>query len=126
MAHHPRPISSLVTVRSLAANNSRCSGHNRDLRQPERAHAGLSAIQTNERNGTKLGMNSRRKKLCEHDERRRFTEIGVRVGIMVTHNPLYGSGQAGLAAPHDSGSIWVANPLPYDFFIHYTSPVLTA
>ena len=90
---------------------------------------------------------------------------------MVTHNPLHGSGQAGLphpaltsgdnsqaaqgirmtraggrqpavdqaphpvpehsgfltvrAAPHDSGSIGVANPLPYDFFIHYTSPVLT-
>src|SRR5229473_6483405 len=27
------------------------------------------------------------------------------------------------AAPHDSGPMWVANPLPYDFFIHYTSPV---
>jgi hypothetical protein len=27
------------------------------------------------------------------------------------------------AAPHDSEPMWVANPLPYDFFIHYTSPV---
>jgi hypothetical protein len=25
--------------------------------------------------------------------------------------------------PHDSGSVWVATLLPYDFFIHYTSPV---
>ncbi len=29
------------------------------------------------------------------------------------------------AAPHDSGPMWVADPLSYDFFIHYTSPVLT-
>ena len=28
-------------------------------------------------------------------------------------------------APHDSGPMWVADPLSYDFFIHYTSPVLT-
>jgi hypothetical protein len=27
------------------------------------------------------------------------------------------------AAPHDSGPMWVADPLPYDFCIHYTSPV---
>ena len=27
------------------------------------------------------------------------------------------------AAPHDSGPTWVADPLSYDFFIHYTSPV---
>jgi hypothetical protein len=26
-------------------------------------------------------------------------------------------------APHDSGSVWVASPLPYDSFNHYTSPV---
>ena len=26
-------------------------------------------------------------------------------------------------APHDSGSVWVASPSPYDSFIHYTSPV---
>jgi len=25
--------------------------------------------------------------------------------------------------PHDSGSVWVVNPSPYDSFIHYTSPV---
>src|SRR5438034_6534700 len=25
------------------------------------------------------------------------------------------------AAPHDSGPMWVATPLSYDFFIHYTS-----
>src|SRR3989449_2251603 len=27
------------------------------------------------------------------------------------------------AAPHDSGPVWVANPSPYDSFIHCTSPV---
>ena len=27
------------------------------------------------------------------------------------------------AAPHDSGPMWVAKPLTYDFCIHYTSPV---
>jgi hypothetical protein len=27
------------------------------------------------------------------------------------------------AAPHDSGSAWVASPSPYDSFIHFTSPV---
>src|SRR5215469_2540066 len=27
------------------------------------------------------------------------------------------------AAPHDSGPMWVARPLSYDFCIHYTSPV---
>ena len=27
------------------------------------------------------------------------------------------------AAPHDSGPVWVANPSPYDSFIHNTSPV---
>jgi hypothetical protein len=26
-------------------------------------------------------------------------------------------------APHDSGPMWVADPLSYDFCIHYTSPV---
>ena len=26
-------------------------------------------------------------------------------------------------APHDSGPVWVANPSPYDSFIHYTLPV---
>ena len=30
------------------------------------------------------------------------------------------------AAPHDSGPVWVASSLPYDSFIHYTSPVLPA
>jgi hypothetical protein len=27
------------------------------------------------------------------------------------------------AAPHDSGPMWVVDPLSYDFCIHYTSPV---
>src|SRR3989454_4915803 len=40
-------------------------------------------------------------------------------------SPVNASTPPSRAAPHDSGSIWVANPLPYDFFIHYTSPVLT-
>jgi hypothetical protein len=25
--------------------------------------------------------------------------------------------------PHDTGSVWVATPSPYDSFIHYTMPV---
>jgi hypothetical protein len=64
---------------------------------------------------------------------------------MIAHNPVHGCGQAGFphtrlitrparspvnastpllrAAPHDSGPVWVADPLSYDFCIHYTSPV---
>ena len=30
---------------------------------------------------------------------------------------------ASRTAPHDSGPMWVAKPLSYDFSIHYTSPV---
>jgi hypothetical protein len=70
---------------------------------------------------------------------------------MIAHDPLQGSGQAALPHPalalgqdaraverigmtdgrqrqpageeHDSGPMWVAKPLSYDFCIHYTSPV---
>jgi hypothetical protein len=34
--------------------------------------------------------------------------------------------QASRPAAHDSGPVWLATPSPYDSFIRYTSPVLTA
>jgi len=37
--------------------------------------------------------------------------------------PVNASTPPSQAAPHDSGSVWVANPSPYDSFIHYTSAV---
>jgi hypothetical protein len=37
--------------------------------------------------------------------------------------PVNASTPPSQVAPHDSGSVWVANPSPYDSFIHYTSPV---
>ena len=37
--------------------------------------------------------------------------------------PVNASTRSLQAAPHDSGSAWVATPSPYDSFIHYTSPV---
>jgi hypothetical protein len=39
--------------------------------------------------------------------------------------PVNASTPPSRAAPHDSGPMWVADPLSYDSFIHYTSPVLT-
>src|SRR3989442_3216095 len=37
--------------------------------------------------------------------------------------PVNASTRSSRAAPHDSGSVWLATPSPYDSFIHYTSPV---
>ena len=37
--------------------------------------------------------------------------------------PVNASPRSSRAAPHDSGSVWLAKPSPYDSFIHYTSPV---
>src|SRR6266571_2591695 len=37
--------------------------------------------------------------------------------------PVNASTPPSRAAPHDSGSVWVANPSPYDSFIHSTMPV---
>jgi hypothetical protein len=37
--------------------------------------------------------------------------------------PVNASTPPSQVTPHDSGSVWVAGPLPYDSFIHYTSPV---
>jgi hypothetical protein len=39
------------------------------------------------------------------------------------HSPVNASTLPLRAAPHDSGPLWVANPLSCDFCIHYTSPV---
>src|SRR5438445_2335176 len=53
------------------------------------------------------------------------SEFLTRLNTRPVLSPVNASTPPSRAAPHDSGSIWVANPLPYDFFIHYTSPVLT-
>jgi hypothetical protein len=37
--------------------------------------------------------------------------------------PVNASTPSSRTAPHDSGSVWVATPSPYDSFIHNTSPV---
>jgi hypothetical protein len=37
--------------------------------------------------------------------------------------PVNASASPSRAALHDSGPVWVANPSPYDSFIHNTSPV---
>src|ERR1700739_594521 len=53
------------------------------------------------------------------------SEFLTRLNTRPARSPVNASTPPLRAAPHDSGSIWVANPLPYYFFIHYTSPVLT-
>jgi len=50
-----------------------------------------------------------------------FTRLNTRP----VRSPVNASAPPSRAAPHDSGPMWVANPRSYDFFIHYTSPVLT-
>src|SRR5713101_74762 len=47
----------------------------------------------------------------------------TRLNTRPARSPVNASTPPLRAAPHDSGPMWVANPLPYDFFIHYTSPV---
>jgi len=53
------------------------------------------------------------------------SEFLTRLNTRPARSPVNASTPPLRAAPHDSGPIWVANPLSYDFFIHYTSPVLT-
>ncbi len=49
----------------------------------------------------------------------------ARLNTRPARSPVNASTPPSRAAPHDSGPMWVAIPLSYDFFIHYTSPVLT-
>jgi hypothetical protein len=53
------------------------------------------------------------------------SEFLTRLNTRPARSPVNASTPPLRAAPHDSGSMWVAKPLSYDFFIHYTSPVLT-
>ena len=47
----------------------------------------------------------------------------TRLNTRPARSPVNASTPPLRAAPHDSGPMWVAEPLSYDFFIHYTSPV---
>ena len=47
----------------------------------------------------------------------------TRLNTRPAHSPVNASTPPLRAAPHDSGPMWVADPLSYDFCIHYTSPV---
>ena len=49
----------------------------------------------------------------------------TRLNTRPARSPVNASTPPLRAAPHDSGPMWVADPLSGDFFIHYTSPVLT-
>jgi hypothetical protein len=44
-------------------------------------------------------------------------------GIGMTDESVNASTPPLRAAPHDSGPMWVVDPLSYDSCIHYTSPV---
>ena len=50
-------------------------------------------------------------------------KILTRLNTRPARSPVNASTLPLRAAPHDSGPMWVAIPLPYDFFIHYNSPV---
>src|SRR5216684_608592 len=52
--------------------------------------------------------------------RRKFL---TRLNTRPARSPVNASTLPLQAAPHDSGPMWVADPLSYDFCIHYTSPV---
>src|SRR6266851_670531 len=52
--------------------------------------------------------------------RRKFL---TRLNTRPARSPVNASTLPLRAAPHDSGPMWVADPLSYDFCIHYTSPV---
>src|SRR6266851_7672979 len=45
----------------------------------------------------------------------------TRLNARPAHSPVNASTPPSRAAPHDSGPMWVADPLSYDSFIHYTS-----
>src|SRR5882762_5243861 len=49
----------------------------------------------------------------------------TRLNTRPARSPVNASTPPLRAAPHDSGPMWVATSHSYDFFIHYTSPVLT-
>src|SRR5215469_693877 len=49
--------------------------------------------------------------------------ILTRLNTRPARSPVNASTPPLRAAPHDSGPMWVAEPLSHDFFIHYTSPV---
>jgi hypothetical protein len=53
------------------------------------------------------------------------SEFPARLNTRPAPSPVHASTSPLRAAPHDSGPMWVATPLSYAFFIHYTSPVLT-
>ena len=46
-----------------------------------------------------------------------------RLNTRPARTPVNASSPSLRAAPHDSGSVWVASPSPYDSFIRITSPV---
>jgi hypothetical protein len=46
-----------------------------------------------------------------------------RLNTRPARTPLDASAASLRTTPHDSGPVWVANPSPYDSFIHYTMPV---
>src|SRR5438132_11703981 len=50
-------------------------------------------------------------------------KILTRLNTRPARSPVNASTLPLRAAPHDSGPMWVAVPLSYDFCIHYTSPV---
>ena len=50
-------------------------------------------------------------------------EVLSRLNTRPARAPVNASTPPLQAAPHDSGSVWVATPSPYDSFIHNTSPV---
>src|SRR5580693_7657661 len=51
-------------------------------------------------------------------------KVLTRLNTWPARSPINASTSPLRVTPHDSGPMWVANPLlPYDFFIHYTSPV---
>ncbi len=51
------------------------------------------------------------------------SECLTRLNTRPVLSPVNASTPPSQAVPHDSGPVWFATPLPYDFFIHYTSPV---
>jgi len=48
-----------------------------------------------------------------------------RLNTRPIRSPVNASAMSLLPQPHDSGSVWFATPSLYDYFIHYTFPVLT-
>jgi hypothetical protein len=50
-------------------------------------------------------------------------KILSRLNTRPARTPVNASALPSRATPHDSGSVWVANPSPSETFIHYTSPV---